>query len=388
MKGSAHRWVIKVGSSLVTRGGQGVDQAAIDHWSGQIAALRARMAAPAADMQPGEGGEPARILPEIMLVSSGAIAEGVKRLGWSRRPREVAELQAAAAIGQMGIVQAYESSFRRHGILTAQVLLTHEDLADRRRYLNARSMLKRLLALGVVPIINENDSVTTDEIKVGDNDTLAALVGNLTEADWLLILTDQPGLYTADPRKDPAAVLLSEVQAADPALEAMAGGAGSQVGTGGMLTKVQAARRAARSGTSTIVCSGHEPDVLLRLMAGESIGTRFLARNRPLAARKQWMADHLQVRGHLVVDEGAGRALLQGGRSLLPVGVVSVSGHFGRGELVAVHAADGREIARGLVNYAATDARRLMGQPSARIEAILGFIEEPELVHRDNLVLR
>ncbi len=388
MKEPAHRWVIKVGSSLVTRGGQGIDQAKLDHWSDQIAALRARMAERAHEQASQEGGEPARILPEIILVSSGAIAEGVKRLGWARRPREVAELQAAAAIGQMGIVQAYETSFRRHGIVTAQVLLTHEDLADRRRYLNARSMLNRLLALGVVPIINENDSVITDEIKVGDNDTLGALVSNLTEAEWLVILTDQQGLFTADPRKNPDAVLLQEVRAGDPELEKMAGGAGSSVGTGGMLTKVLAARRAGRSGTSTIVCSGHEPDVLQRLMAGESIGTRFVAPTQRLAARKKWMADHLQVRGRLRVDAGAARALLSGGRSLLPVGVVAVEGDFGRGELVSVLDQEGRELARGLVNYAATDARRLIGQPSSRIEAILGFIEEPELIHRDNLVLR
>ena len=383
----AQRWVIKVGSSLVTRGGQGVDRAAIDAWSDQIAAMRARMAALAPAVSATDDEHP-RILPEVILVSSGAIAEGVRRLGWPRRPREVRELQAAAAIGQMGIAQAYESSFSRHGIVTAQVLLTHEDLADRRRYLNARSMLRTLLALGVVPIVNENDSVITDEIKVGDNDTLGALVGNLTEAELLVILTDQQGLYTADPRKDPQARLLPEVQAGDPALERMAGGAGSSVGTGGMLTKVLAARRAARSGTSTVVCSGHEPEVLLRLMAGESIGTRFVAGTARLAARKKWMADHLQLRGSLVVDDGAARALRTGGGSLLPVGVVAVRGSFVRGELVAVCDRNGQEVARGLSNYGDSDARRLIGQPSSRIESILGFIDEAELIHRDNLVLR
>lgn len=381
------RWVIKVGSSLVTRGGQGVDRAAIDAWSDQIAAMRARMAAHPVVHGHGDAEQP-RTLPEIILVSSGAIAEGVRRLGWPRKPREVRELQAAAAIGQMGIAQAYESSFSRHGIVTAQVLLTHEDMADRRRYLNARSMLRTLLALGVVPIVNENDSVITDEIKVGDNDTLGALVGNLTEAELLVILTDQQGLYTADPRKDPQARLLPEVQAGDPALERMAGGAGSSVGTGGMLTKVLAAKRAARSGTSTVVCSGHEPDVLLRLMAGESVGTRFVAGTARLAARKKWMADHLQVRGTLVVDDGAVQALRSGGSSLLPVGVMAVQGSFVRGELVAVRDGAGQEIARGLSNYGDTDARRLMGQPSSRIEEILGFIDDAELVHRDNLVLR
>ena len=408
----AQRLVIKVGSSLVTRGGQGVDQQALNHWADQVAALRARAAtATHADAQGKHASDPegnaegaaaghrrhhaahesddgARILPEIVLVSSGAIAEGMKRLGWKKRPREVRQLQAAAAIGQMGIAQAYENAFQRHGIETAQVLLTHEDLADRRRYLNARSMLKTLLSLGVVPVINENDSVTTDEIKVGDNDTLGALVANLIEADWLVILTDQDGLFTADPRRDPNAVLLPEVQAGDPALEQMAGGAGSAVGTGGMLTKVLAARRAARSGTSTIVCSGHEPDVLLRLEAGESIGTRFVAQTARLAARKTWMADHLQLHGHVVVDAGAEEALCAHGGSLLPVGVTAVQGEFARGDLVAVLSNDGRELARGLVNYAATDARRLAGQPSSRIESILGFIEGVELIHRDNLVLR
>lgn len=400
LKAPVQRLVVKVGSSLVTRGGQGVDQRLIDDWADQIAALRAQMRADATvpqgrdeDDAPRDGacadGDAFRsILPEIMLVSSGAIAEGVKRLGWARRPREVADLQAAAAIGQMGIAQAYESSFRRHGILTAQVLLTHEDLADRRRYLNARSMLRRLLALGVVPIINENDSVITDEIKVGDNDTLGALVGNLTEAELLVILTDQTGLYTADPRRDPTARLLPEVKAGDPELERMAGGAGSSVGTGGMLTKVLAAKRAAGSGTSTVVCSGHEPNVLLRLMAGESIGTRFVAQTPRMAARKKWMADHLQVRGTVRVDAGAVQALLSGGRSLLPIGVKAVEGDFGRGELVAIVGPDGREVARGLSNYAATDARRLMGKPSSRIEEILGFVDEADLIHRDNLVLK
>jgi glutamate 5-kinase len=364
------RVVVKIGSSLVTNEGKGLDLAAISRWSEEIARIRAAQG------------------PEIILVSSGAVAEGMKRLGWKRRPREMHDLQAAAAIGQMGLIQGYESSFSRHGIMTAQILLTHDDLADRKRYLNARATLRGLLKLGVVPIVNENDTVVTDEIKVGDNDTLAALVSNLIEADLLVILTDQSGLFTADPRKQADARLLAEVRAGDPTLEAMAGGAGSSIGRGGMITKVLAAKRAATSGASTVVCSGREPDVLVRLMQGEPVGTRFIAQTPRLAARKKWMADHLQLRGAVVLDPGAVTALLNSGRSLLPIGVTEVRGEFERGELVAILDPDGRELARGLVNYASNDARRIMRQASNRIEAILGFLEEPELIHRDNLVLR
>ena len=371
MKHHTGRIVVKVGSSLVTNEGKGIDLAAIAHWSEQIARIR--------DLSPRS---------EVILVSSGAVAEGMKRLGLKRRPREMHGLQAAAAIGQMGLVQAYETSFRSHGIMTAQILLTHDDLSDRKRYLNARSTLLALLKLGVVPIVNENDTVVTDEIKVGDNDTLAALVSNLIEAELLVILTDQAGLFTADPRRDREAKLLAEVRAGDPTLEAMAGGAGSAIGKGGMITKVLAAKRAAASGASTVVCSGREPEVLVRLMQGEAVGTRFIAQTPRLAARKKWMADHLQLRGAVVLDAGAVKALLSSGSSLLPIGVTEVRGEFERGELVAILGPDGRELARGLVNYASNDARRVMRQPSNRIESILGFIEEPELVHRDNLILR
>ena len=371
MKHHTGRIVVKVGSSLVTNEGKGIDLAAIAHWSEHIARIR--------DLSPRS---------EVILVSSGAVAEGMKRLGLKRRPREMHGLQAAAAIGQMGLVQAYETSFRSHGIMTAQILLTHDDLSDRKRYLNARSTLLALLKLGVVPIVNENDTVVTDEIKVGDNDTLAALVSNLIEAELLVILTDQAGLFTADPRRDPDAKLLAEVRAGDPTLEAMAGGAGSAIGKGGMITKVLAAKRAAASGASTVVCSGREPEVLVRLMQGEAVGTRFIAQTPRLAARKKWMADHLQLRGAVVLDAGAVKALLSSGSSLLPIGVTEVRGEFERGELVAILGPDGRELARGLVNYASNDARRVMRQPSNRIESILGFIEEPELVHRDNIILR
>ncbi len=364
----ARRIVVKVGSSLVTAEGRGLDHAALSRWAGQIAALTAQ-------------GK------EVVLVSSGAIAEGIARLGWTKRPKAVNELQAAAAVGQMGLVQAYESIFRTHGLHAAQVLLTHEDLADRTRYLNARTTLRTLLELRVVPIINENDTVATDEIRLGDNDTLGALVTNLIEADCLIILTDQPGLYTADPRKYPAATLVMEAHADDPELERMAGGAGSSVGTGGMLTKILAAKRAARSGAHTVICSGREENVLLRLAAGEAIGTQLISRQETLAARRQWMADHLQLRGGVVLDSGAVRALQEEGKSLLSVGVKSVVGEFQRGEVVAIVDSEGKEIARGLANYNASETRRIAGKPSTQIEAELGYVDEPELIHRDNLVM-
>ena len=365
---AARRLVIKVGSSLVTNEGRGLDHAAIARWAAQIAKLRA-------------AGK------QVILVSSGAIAEGMQRLGWTKRPSTVHELQAAAAVGQMGLVQCYETCFREHGIATAQVLLTHSDMADRQRYLNARSTLRTLLELGVIPVINENDTVVTDEIKVGDNDTLGSLVTNLVEADVLVILTDQPGLFDADPRRVPSAKLIPDATAGDPLLETLAGGTGSALSKGGMLTKVLAAKRAARSGAHTVIVSGGEPDVLTRLAAGERIGTQLNATTVAIAARKQWMADHLTVSGRLTVDAGAVRALAEGGRSLLPIGVVAVSGEFERGAVVAVAGPDGRDIARGLVNYASAEAAQLLRKPSSEIEAILGYVDEPELIHRDNLVL-
>jgi glutamate 5-kinase len=364
----ASRLVVKVGSSLVTNGGQGLDLAALAQWAEQIAALA-------------RGGK------EVLLVSSGAVAEGMQRLGWKRRPKALHDLQAAAAVGQMGLVQAYETCFRKHGLQTAQILLTHEDLANRGRYLNARSTLRTLLSLGIIPIINENDTVATDEIRFGDNDTLGSLVTNLVEAEVLIILTDQPGLYTADPRKDPSATLVQDARAGDPALEAMAGGAGSDIGSGGMLTKVLAARRAARSGAHTVIASGREDRVLMRLAEGEKIGSQLAAETPTLAARKQWLADHLQLRGKLVLDDGAVHALRAAGKSLLPIGVQDVQGDFERGEVVACLDAEGREVARGLVNYSAGETRRIVRTPSAEIEARLGYIDEPELIHRDNLVL-
>jgi glutamate 5-kinase len=364
----AQRLVIKIGSSLLTNDGAGLDHQAISEWVRQIAQIKAQ-------------GK------EVVLVSSGAIAEGMQRLGWKRRPSAMHDLQAAAAVGQMGLVQVYESCFRQHSLHTAQILLTHDDLADRKRYLNARSTLRTLLELGAVPIINENDTVVTDEIRFGDNDTLGALVTNLIEANCLIILTDQPGLYTADPRKDAMATLIEEAKAGEPALEKMAGGAGSSIGRGGMLTKVIAAKRAARSGADTCIVSGREKDVLLRLAKGEQIGTQLVANANSIAARKQWLADHLQVRGTLTVDLGAAKALAQDGKSLLPIGVTATSGNFERGEVVTCLDLNGKEIARGLVNYNTEETNRILKQPSNKIEEILGYVDEPELIHRDNLVL-
>jgi glutamate 5-kinase len=360
--------VVKVGSSLVTNDGQGLDHEAVARWAAQISEL-------------------CRAGRSVVVVSSGAIAEGIKRLGWTVRPSAIHELQAAAAVGQMGLVQAYETAFGAYGLRTAQILLTHEDLADRRRYLNARSTLRTLLALGVIPIINENDTVTTDEIRFGDNDTLGALVTNLIEADVLVLLTDQQGLYTADPRRDPAATLVSVARAGDPQLESMAGGAGTAQGRGGMLTKILAAKRAARSGAATVIASGRVPDVLTRLAAGEDIGSSLIAESASLAARKQWLADHVQLAGRLQLDAGAVRALARDGKSLLPIGVIAVDGVFERGEVVGCFDGGGREIARGLVNYSAAETARILRRPSTEIEAILGYIDEPELIHRDNLVL-
>ncbi|MGJ7544466.1 glutamate 5-kinase [Variovorax sp. LT1R16] len=364
----ARRIVVKVGSSLVTNEGRGLDEAAIGEWCRQLASL----------MQDGR---------EVVMVSSGAIAEGMKRLGWRTRPREINELQAAAAVGQMGLAQIYETKLRLNGVGSAQVLLTHADLADRERYLNARSTLLTLLGLGVVPVINENDTVVTDEIKFGDNDTLGALVANLVEADALVILTDQKGLYTADPRKDPQATFVHEGRAGDLALEAMAGGVGSAIGSGGMITKILAAKRAAGSGASTVIAWGREPDALLRLARGESIGTLLVAQTAKHQARKRWMADHLQLRGAVTVDAGAAAKLRGEGKSLLPIGMTGVEGEFSRGDVIAVRDPQGAEVARGLANYSSAEARTLCRKPSAEFERLLGYAAEPEMVHRDNMVL-
>jgi glutamate 5-kinase len=365
---NARRIVVKVGSSLVTNEGRGLDAEAIGQWSEQLAAL----------VKDGR---------EVIMVSSGAIAEGMKRLGWRTRPKAIHELQAAAAVGQMGLVQMYETKLRENGIGSAQVLLTHADLADRERYLNARSTLLTLLQLGVVPVINENDTVVNDEIKFGDNDTLGALVANLVEADALIILTDQKGLYTADPRKDPAAEFVHEAKAGDVALEAMAGGAGSSIGRGGMITKILAAKRAAGSGASTVIAWGREPQALVRLTQGEAIGTLLVAQTQKMQARKQWMADHLQLRGSVTVDPGAASMVQIGGKSLLPIGMTGVQGDFSRGDVIAIKDADGTEIARGLANYSSSEARLICRKVSSEFERLLGYTGESEMVHRTNLIL-
>ena len=364
----AQRWVVKIGSALLTADGRGLDRGAMAVWVEQMVALR-------------------RAGVELVLVSSGAVAAGMSRLGWAARPSAIHELQAAAAVGQMGLVQAWESSFGEHGLHTAQVLLTHEDLSDRKRYLNARTTLRTLVELGAIPVINENDTVATDEIRFGDNDTLAALVANLVEADLLVILTDRDGMFDADPRNNPDAQLIFEERADDPALDAVAGGTGGALGRGGMQTKLRAARLAARSGAYTMIVGGRIERVLDRLKAGERLGTLLSPERGLLAARKQWLAGHLQMRGTLTLDAGAVKALTVDGKSLLPVGVRAVEGSFRRGEMVACVGPDGQEVARGLANYAAAEAQKIVGLPTDRIEAVLGYIDEPELVHRDNLVL-
>ena len=362
-----NRIVVKIGSSLITSDGRGLDTDAIDGWASQIAR----------NVERGH---------RVVLVSSGAIAEGIRRLGWSRRPDALHNLQAAAAMGQMGLAQAWESGFRRHDLHAAQMLFTHDDFSNRRRYLNARTSLRTLLGLGVVPIVNENDSVATDEIRLGDNDTLAGLVANLMEADELHLLTDRNGLFTADPAIDPAAKVIPCAAAGDASLDGMAG-PGGVWGRGGMVTKLAAARLAARSGTATVIASGHEPGVLRRLARGERIGTRLEPDAAPLAARKRWLAGQVQVSGSLVIDDGAVRVLRESGRSLLPVGVTKVEGRFARGEIVSCVDRDGQEVARGLVNYGADESRSIMGRPSGSITDRLGYAHEPELIHRDNLVL-
>jgi len=364
----SRRWVIKIGSALLTNDGLGLNHEGIAAWVTQMAGLR-------------EQGI------EVVLVSSGAVAEGMARLGWKTRPHALHELQAAAAIGQMGLVQNYESEFKKFGLQTAQILLTHDDLTNRKRYLNARSTLRTLLELKVIPVVNENDTVVIDEIRFGDNDTLAALVANLIEADHLVILTDQAGLYDRNPREYPEAKLIQEFQATDTSLDAMVSDKGGHLGRGGMLTKLRAARLAARSATSTVIAPGREADVLTRLRGGETVGTYLYAEQSPVTARKQWLAGHLQLRGKLIIDAGAQRVLKEKGSSLLAVGVRGVEGRFQRGEVVACVDDTGREVARGLVNYNSEEIGRLMGQSSDKIEAILGYVDEEELIHRDNMII-
>lgn len=362
------RWVVKIGSALLTDDGKGLNQAAMQQWIEQMVALRSQ------DV-------------EVVIVSSGSVAEGIKRLGWSKRPTEINQLQAAAAVGQMGLIQAYESAFSKHGILTAQILMTHDDLSNRARYLNASNTIQTLLDQGVIPIINENDTVVTDEIRFGDNDTLAALTANLVSADVLVILTDQQGLYDDNPRTNPNAQLISEAKVSRKDIEAMASPEGGLLGKGGMYTKVMAAKRAARSGTATFIASGREENILPRLKSGEQIGTLLIPDLEPMTARKQWLAGHLQAKGQLVLDDGAVKALKQTGRSLLPIGVLEASGQFRRGEMVVCVNQQNQEVGRGLVNYDLDDAQKILGKASSEIGVILGYNDGEFLIHRDNFVL-
>ena len=363
----AKRIVVKIGSALLTDDGKGLARDAMAAWVEQIARL----------LDDGR---------EVVLVSSGAVAEGMARLGWKSRPRSIHQLQAAAAVGQMGLVQAYESQFQRFGRHTAQVLVDHDDLSNRERYLNARSTLQALMQLGVVAVVNENDTVVTDEIRFGDNDTLGALVANLIVADALVILTDQSGLFDADPRFNPDAKLITLGQAGDPQLDRLAGGSASGVGRGGMITKLRAAALAARSGACTVIASGREPDVLVRVCRGEEVGTLLRSSQAPIAARKQWLAGQLQLRGTLVIDDGAVEVLQRQGRSLLPVGDREVRGSFSRGDLARCVTLAGQEVARGLVNYAADEVAKIAGVSSDRIVQVLGYRDRDELIHRDNMV--
>ncbi len=364
---SAKTWVIKIGSSLVTDNGKGLNKEAIASWVKQIVELQQRGIT-------------------VVLVSSGAVAEGVARLGLPGRPSAIHEQQAAAAVGQMGLVESYERCFRAYNKHTAQVLLTHDDLSNRTRYLNARSTLNTLLKMGVTPVINENDTVITEEICFGDNDTLGGLVANLINAQALILLTDQDGLYDADPRTNSDAKLIKEDLSSNDELLAYAGGSGS-LGKGGMLTKLKAAKLASRSGALTVILNGSKKDVLLDLQAGKDIGTLLLADNQPIAARKQWLASHLKVCGVLVLDDGAVGVLKNSGRSLLPVGIKSVSGKFVRGEMVACVDNQGKAIARGLVNYDYDEAQLIIGKSSDQILGLLGYDGDHEMIHRDNLAL-
>lgn len=366
--GACRRWVVKIGSALLTANGRGLDHAAIADWVAQMAWLR-------------EQGI------EVVLVSSGAVAEGMSRLGWKQRPKAIHDLQAAAAIGQMGLVQTWESSFKQHQLQTAQILVTHDDLSDRKRYLNSRSTLLTLLRLGVIPVVNENDTVVTDEIRFGDNDTLGALVANLVEAEVLVILTDQLGMFDKDPRENPDARLLNVARAGDPSLMEMASGKSGSLGRGGMATKVRAAQLAARSGVPTVIVGGRQEKVIERVCKGEEVGTLLVADLEPFTARKQWLAGHLQMRGTVQLDAGAVKALREKGVSLLPVGVCGVAGEFSRGEMISCVGPEGERVACGLANYSADETRKIMGAATDVIASRLGYIDEEELIHRDNMVV-
>lgn len=362
------RWVIKIGSALLTRVGEGLDLERVKWLSSEIAKLR-------------EQGK------DVVLVTSGSVAAGMEQLGWAQRPHALHLLQSAASVGQMGLIQAYSAACKEHEIHTAQILLTHSDLSERGRYLNARSTLHSLLELGVLPVVNENDTIATEEIRFGDNDTLAAMTANLIEADVLVILTDQDGLFDCDPRHNSQAKLITASAASNSELDTMAEGSKGDLGQGGMATKLLAARRAAGSGATTVILSGKKADNLQRLANGETVGTLLWADNEPMTAREQWLVGHLTPKGTITLDDEAVEAVHQGGKSVLADGVQQVHGQFVRGELVTCHDMAGNEIARGLVNYSMGEARKIQGKASREIESVLGYVDEPELIHRDNLVI-
>ncbi len=361
------RIVVKIGSSLLTANGQGLDLEAISHWAKQIVDLH-------------HAGH------EMILVTSGAVAEGMVRMKLPHRPTDLPSLQACAAIGQMGLIQTWSSVLDRHHIKTAQVLLTHDDLTDRRRYLNSCDALQQLIDWHVIPVINENDTVSTDEIRFGDNDTLAAMVAGQVHADLLIILTDQQGMFDADPRSNPEAKLLSTVRALDETLFEMAGGSGT-LGTGGMLTKVRAARLAAKSGCPTLIASGESDRVLARLMAGELLGTLFITDDDRMTAHQQWLAAHLQTAGRLVIDDGAVNAIKTQHRSLLPVGVKAIEGHFDRGDVVECVDRQGKRIAVGRVNFSSRSAELVKGLASDKVYQVLGEARSLEMIHRNHMAI-
>ena len=364
---STKRWVIKIGSALITDNGCGLKHDNLDNWVNQISALRERGI-------------------DIVIVSSGAVAEGLTRLNWKNRPNIIHKLQAAAAVGQMGLIQAYETCFQKYNKQTAQVLLTHDDISNRTRYLNARTSLNTLLQLGVVPIVNENDTVAPDEIRFGDNDTLAGLVANLIDAELLVLLTDQNGLYTSDPRKDSSAELIEQAKADDESLEKYAGDS-SNYGRGGMLTKLKAASIASKSNTQTIIASGNESSILLKIANSEKVGTLLTTSEDTLQAKKQWLANQAYLKGSVTIDSGAVTAIIKSGKSLLPIGVKSITGEFKRGEIISCIDLDGKEIARGLSNYDSIQATSIMGKSSEEIGELLDCKDEDELIHRDNMIL-
>jgi len=363
------RWVIKIGSSLVTKSSTGLNIKNIKDWAGQINELIDQNI-------------------NVIIVSSGAIAEGMNRLNLVKRPSSSSRLQALAATGQMGLIQAYEVAFKKYNILTAQMLLTHEDLSNRARYLNAKNTLNNLMQYNIIPIINENDTVSTDEIKFGDNDTLASLVANLSGAEKLIILTDQDGLYTNDPRKVKDSKLIKSISVLDKKLNKYAGPSNNILGRGGMITKISAAKKAAKSNTQTIIANGIKKNILINILNNQDyIGTTIYNKNLAINSKKQWIANSLKIKGKIIVDAGAKKVIKQSGKSLLPVGIKSISGEFKKGDLLAICSSNNIEIATGLTNYGSNELAKIIGMSTARIKKEFGIIDSEVVIHRDNMIL-